>query len=146
MNPTTEREAFSQRLRSALDTAGWRVIGPAALAREFNKRSSSTTVSVHAARKWLRGEAIPEQGKLRVLAEWLGVSAQWLRFGPTVEQTPDRSAQRGRLIAREPDPENYAAPGRAESLASEIARLPPRAQRTVEDLVRLLLEHPVARR
>jgi len=38
-------------------------------------------VTVHAARKWLLGEAIPTQARLQVLANWLGLSAAWLRFG-----------------------------------------------------------------
>ena len=36
---------------------------------------------MHAARKWLVGEAIPTQEKLRMIAQWLGVPADWLRFG-----------------------------------------------------------------
>lgn len=32
-------------------------------------------------RRWLNGDALPAQDKLRVLAEWLGVGAEWLRFG-----------------------------------------------------------------
>jgi transcriptional regulator with XRE-family HTH domain len=38
-------------------------------------------VTVHAARKWLLGEAIPTQDKLQALAAWLGVEPNWLRFG-----------------------------------------------------------------
>ncbi|MFM7522905.1 MAG: hypothetical protein ACKO4M_01855, partial [Betaproteobacteria bacterium] len=38
-------------------------------------------VTVHAARKWLQGESIPTQEKLRALASWLDVPADWLRFG-----------------------------------------------------------------
>lgn len=36
---------------------------------------------MHAARKWLVGEAIPTQDKMRTLAEWLHVPIDWLRFG-----------------------------------------------------------------
>ncbi len=36
---------------------------------------------MHAARKWLVGEAIPTQDKLRTLADWLHVPIDWLRFG-----------------------------------------------------------------
>ena len=42
---------------------------------------SLSPVTVHAARKWLAGEAIPSQEKLRVLAKWLQVPAGWLRYG-----------------------------------------------------------------
>jgi transcriptional regulator with XRE-family HTH domain len=51
------------------------------LARNFNVRFSGRSITVHAARKWLVGEAIPTQDKLRALAQWLGVSVEWLRFG-----------------------------------------------------------------
>ncbi|KAF0203314.1 MAG: hypothetical protein FD173_1785, partial [Gallionellaceae bacterium] len=51
------------------------------LGREFNRRYSGKSVSIHAARKWLPGESIPTQDKLRLLATWLGVSTEWLRFG-----------------------------------------------------------------
>lgn len=32
-------------------------------------------------RKWLLADAIPTQAQLVGLADWLGVSPQWLRFG-----------------------------------------------------------------
>ncbi|THF64103.1 hypothetical protein E6C76_15900 [Pseudothauera nasutitermitis] len=51
------------------------------MAREFNRRYPGAPVTLHATRKWLEGEAIPAQDKLRVLADWLGVTAEWLRFG-----------------------------------------------------------------
>lgn len=40
-------------------------------------------MSVYAAHKWLRGEAIPSQEKMRTLAAWLGVRPEWLRYGET---------------------------------------------------------------
>ena len=49
--------------------------------REFNVRFAGNPVTVHAARKWLQGESIPTQEKLRALASWLDVPADWLRFG-----------------------------------------------------------------
>ncbi|ATE62743.1 hypothetical protein CCZ27_16780 [Thauera sinica] len=55
------------------------------MAREFNRRYAGTPVTLHATRKWLEGEAIPAQDKLRVLADWLGVTAEWLRFGQGTE-------------------------------------------------------------
>lgn len=54
---------------------------PTRLAREFNRRYPGTPVTQHASRKWLHGEAVPAQDKLRVLADWLGVAVAWLRFG-----------------------------------------------------------------
>jgi len=76
-----EREGFSKRLKQALRAASHSSNSPTSLAREFNARYGSGNITLYAARKWLQGEAIPTQGKLRVLANWLGVSAEWLRFG-----------------------------------------------------------------
>jgi transcriptional regulator with XRE-family HTH domain len=78
---SVERRDFSERLQQALRSAGHSSDSPTQLAREFNLRFSGRVVTVHAARKWLVGEAIPTQEKLRTLAQWLGVPAEWLRFG-----------------------------------------------------------------
>jgi transcriptional regulator with XRE-family HTH domain len=83
MNPSTEREGFSERLQQALRNADYSPDSPTQLAREFNIRFEGRPITVHAARKWLVGEAIPTQEKLRALAQWLGVPAEWLRFGDT---------------------------------------------------------------
>lgn len=76
-----ERLHFAQRLRESLDRAGQAPDSPTALARFFNARYEGPPITVHAARKWLVGEAIPTQEKLRVLANWLQVPLDWLRFG-----------------------------------------------------------------
>jgi transcriptional regulator with XRE-family HTH domain len=81
MNSTQERLAFSERLQQALSSAEYSPSSPTQLAREFNIRSDGNPVTVHAARKWLQGESIPTQEKLRTLANWLDVPADWLRFG-----------------------------------------------------------------
>ena len=81
MNPSIERESFSERLQQALRNAEYSPDSPTQLAREFNIRFEGRPITVHAARKWLVGEAIPTQEKLRTLAQWLGVPAEWLRFG-----------------------------------------------------------------
>src|ERR1041384_3941309 len=81
MNSSNERESFSQRLQQALKNAHYSPDSPTRLAREFNIRFEGRPITVHAARKWLVGEAIPTQEKLRMIAQWLGVPADWLRFG-----------------------------------------------------------------
>lgn len=81
MKISNEHEEFSRRLVVALKAAGERVDSPTGLARGFNRRHAGHPVSVHSARKWLYGEAIPTQEKLRVLAGWLGRTSEWLRFG-----------------------------------------------------------------
>ena len=76
-----EKQAFSKRLRDSLKRIQGPAGGPAAVAREFNLRYDGTPVSVQAVRKWVSGEALPSQDKVRALALWLDVSPHWLRYG-----------------------------------------------------------------
>jgi transcriptional regulator with XRE-family HTH domain len=78
---TNERERFSLRLQQTLRNAHHSPDSPTELARDFNIRFAGRPITVHAARKWLVGEAIPTQDKMRTLAEWLHVPIDWLRFG-----------------------------------------------------------------
>ncbi|QDX79810.1 transcriptional regulator [Denitratisoma sp. DHT3] len=75
-----EKAEFSQRLRKAMENAGY-PLRPIVLEREFNIRYWGRAVTVQAVRRWLRGEAIPSQEKLQVLADWLKVEPHVLRFG-----------------------------------------------------------------
>ncbi len=75
-----EKTEFSQRLRKAIEDAGYS-LRPTVLEREFNTRYWGRSVTVQAVRRWLRGEAIPSQDKLQVLAEWLKIEPHALRFG-----------------------------------------------------------------
>lgn len=123
MQSIKEREAFCARLREALAHAGHASAGPAEVAREFNRRYPGAPVTLHATRKWLLGEAMPLQSRLRVLADWLGVSAEWLRFG--------EAALSPRNL-REPGPEfDY-------QLMREIVALTPAHQDVVKTLVSAL--------
>ena len=76
----TEKNDFAQRLRSAMLAAGY-PDRPAVLEREFNSRYWGRSVTFQAVSRWLRGESIPSQDKLQVLAEWLRIEPQVLRFG-----------------------------------------------------------------
>lgn len=75
-----ERINFADRLTSALKGAG-QSTNPSEFTRQFNLRADGAAVTVHGARKWLRGEAIPTQERIQVLATWLGVQSAWLRYG-----------------------------------------------------------------
>jgi len=75
-----EKTEFSQRLRQAMESNGY-PIRPIILEREFNTRYWGRPITVQAVRRWLRGEAIPSQEKLQVLADWLKVEPHVLRFG-----------------------------------------------------------------
>ena len=98
-----ERKAFADRLVSTLRTAGHDP-SPTKLSREFNVRFPMNPVTVHAARKWLIGESIPTQPKLRAIADWLGVTPDWLRFGG---ESNTAKALRG--VVKEPIPSRVAA-------------------------------------
>ncbi|MEN9843560.1 MAG: hypothetical protein RLZZ612_1389 [Pseudomonadota bacterium] len=77
-----ERQAFAARLRQALEQAGIST-SPTAVAHEFNLRYWGQGVTVHAVRNWLIGQSLPNQDKLVVLADWLRIDPQTLRFGDT---------------------------------------------------------------
>jgi transcriptional regulator with XRE-family HTH domain len=102
-----ERSNFSERLKSALRAKNI-AVKPSKLARSFNLMQDGWTVTPHAVRKWLVGEAIPTQDKILVLAKWLDVSAGWLRFGDVdssrehgAGQNDDGAPDDGSAIVRE---------------------------------------------
>lgn len=79
----SETQGFADRLRRALDSAGIRP-SPTLVANEFNLRYWGKSITPHTARNWLLGKSIPMQDKLRVLADWLQVSPDELRYGPSM--------------------------------------------------------------
>ena len=90
---------FSKRLAVALEIAGVR-LSPTTVQSEYNKRSGQPPITIHAARKWLIGEAIPTQDRIQILADWLNVTASWLRFGEEINntKTQDLTSQEWQLI------------------------------------------------
>lgn len=83
---------FAARLREAMQQAGY-APKPAILEREFNLRNPGRPVTLHGVRRWLRGETLPTQEKLVVLAEWLKVPPEALRFGTQVRHRIRESEQ-----------------------------------------------------
>ena len=88
-----EKAEFAQRLTNAMTRAGY-ALRPVVLEREFNTRYWGRSVTLQAVRRWLRGEAIPSQEKLQVLADWLKVEPQVLRFGEQVRNSIQQQKQR----------------------------------------------------
>lgn len=76
---------FAQRLRAAMASAGLEP-RPSVLLNQFNAHYWGRSVSFQAVARWLRGEAIPEQDKLLVLAEILRTEPEVLRYGEAVRQ------------------------------------------------------------
>jgi hypothetical protein len=85
-----EKAAFSGRLKQAMANAGYPV-RPIVLEREFNARYWGHPITVQAVRRRLRGEAIPAQDKLQILAEWLQVEPQALHFRGTGQNSRQRA-------------------------------------------------------
>lgn len=83
-----ERSEFAQRLIEAVKKAGYepRV---SVIEKNFNLRYWGNPVSYQGIRRWLKGESVPEQDKLVVLAEWLGVEPYELRYGVSVVEKTD---------------------------------------------------------
>lgn len=89
----SEKYAFSDRLRAAMQAQGLPA-RPTVVEREFNKRWPGQPVSPQAAWNWLNARAMPSQDKLQVLAEWLHVEPEVLRFGERVRHTVQEHRQR----------------------------------------------------
>ena len=123
---SNERESFSLRLQQTLRNAHYSPDSPTELARDFNIRFSGRPITVHAARKWLVGEAIPTQDKMRTLAAWLGVPVEWLRFGGD-EQRPEA----------QPPAENFRSDDL--KLVADLRLLNDHDRQIVRELVRILV-------
>lgn len=71
-NPANE--IFASALRIALTDAFGRMPSASKFANAFNLRAHGTsTITRETARKWLRGDALPKIGSMRVLINWLGI-------------------------------------------------------------------------
>ncbi|MGD8105661.1 LexA family protein [Pantoea sp. FN0302] len=77
MSEETLRHAFSARLIEACNRKGLEAHGRGVtLARVLS-------VTPRAVGKWLNGEAMPRDGKMQALADYLDVSREWLHLGTT---------------------------------------------------------------
>jgi hypothetical protein len=122
-----ERRDFSERLQQTLHKRGYDPDSPTKLAREFNSRYDGRPVTVHAVRKWLLGEAIPVQDKLRTLAAWLTVDVTWLRFGDEPQAGTQGAQGNG----------GFATPDL--QLIAELRLLDPHHRHIAREIVRALL-------
>ena len=93
-SPVNEKLAFSLRLKQALKRSPKKVETPTDLATQFNLRHPNESISPQAAQKWLSGQARPTVDKIETLADWLNVSAQWLRLGIGEERTQNEAGKK----------------------------------------------------
>lgn len=89
----SEKIEFSKRLRQAMQDAGY-AASPSVLEHEFNLRWWGRSISTQAAWSWLNSKAIPAQDKMQVLADWLKVEPEVLRFGEAVRKSVQAYRQR----------------------------------------------------
>lgn len=121
----TEAQAFASRLREALAAIGVKP-SPTVVANEFNLRYWGRSITPHTARNWLLGVSLPMQDKLRVLADWLQVSPDELRFG--VEGNEDHAV-------REPTAPWGELSMQDREMLKRYQALPPEARKTVRDVI-----------
>ncbi|MDP3347595.1 MAG: helix-turn-helix transcriptional regulator [Hydrogenophaga sp.] len=118
-------------MRAAMQSAGLEP-RPGVLLNLFNAKYWGRSVSFQAVSRWLRGEAIPEQDKLLVLAEILRVEPEVLRFGVKVRQSVQEHRQRWTDGVGYQDRETFDA----------FLRLPPAQRKFVRDLILTFAQPP----
>lgn len=142
METTSEQQriAFSKRLNEELRRIGQPVSSPTQIARAFNKQYAGPPVTAQTIRKWLLSEGMPTQPKLLALADWLGVSAQWLRYGSSERQTlvTAQSVQQTGLLVLGKEYAGLAQYSGIVPLLDKLVRLSPRDIRIVEGMVQLM--------
>lgn len=130
-----EKIQFSVRLKQALKRSSKKVETATELALQFNLRHDADPVTLQAAQKWLTGQARPTPDKIKTLADWLNVSAQWLRFGISEERPAKDAADKG----RQTNVEVGASPTENELLLlSRIRAMPEHRRCLVVELVEQL--------
>lgn len=93
---------FSSALRDALVDEQGRLPSAAKFADAFNLRAYGTsTITRETARKWLRGDAMPEIGKMRVLIHWLNLDPSSFLQPVTVAGRTDRTVETDLVSDRE---------------------------------------------
>ncbi len=84
---------FARRLRDAMEAAGLEP-RPGVLLTLFNTHYWGRSVTFQAVSRWLKGESIPAQDKLVVLASLLKIEPEVLRFGEEVRRSAQEYRQR----------------------------------------------------
>ena len=98
---------------------------PGVLLNLFNGNYWGRSVSFQAVSRWLRGEAIPAQDKLLVLADILRVEPEVLRFGVAVRHRVQEHRERWTEGVGYQDRETFDA----------FLRLPPAQRKIVRELI-----------
>ncbi|EKF76047.1 hypothetical protein A11A3_01095 [Alcanivorax hongdengensis A-11-3] len=126
----SEKAEFAERLKAALIAEGYEP-RPSVVEQNFNLRYWGHPVTFQAVRRWLRGESIPEQDKLMVLAEWLGVEPSTLRYGAPAT---------GREISPKYGYESEEISADDRFLIKALLSLSPSRKKTVKDVIQAFID------
>lgn len=139
--PLSEKAAFAERLKLALTRSRKKIDTATELALQFNLRHPNDPVTQQAAQKWLSGTACPTADKIETLADWLGVSAHWLRFGSPNDTSRKRNSGK-RQIKSQPNISTISID--ENRLMERFRQLTPHQQILIADLViQLALEKEI---
>jgi len=128
MRPADDKQAFSERLKQALRRSPKPAGTPSELAIQFNLRHPHEPITPQAAQKWLTGKTRPTDDKIRTLAEWLGVSESWLRFGlKPSDEAPTKK--------RRKEAHDSALTEREIAMIHSFRQLPAHRQTLIHDLI-----------
>jgi transcriptional regulator with XRE-family HTH domain len=137
----SEKAAFSERLKLALTRSRKQIDTATELALQFNLRHPNDPVTPQAAQKWLSGKACPTADKIETLADWLGVSAHWLRFGSPSEDNRKRSTGKRQIKSQA---SISALSGDESRMIERFRYLSPHQQSLIADLInQLVLEKEI---
>lgn len=123
------REGFAERLKLALEEAGYSI-------REKKTLGTLFSVTPQAVSKWLAGESLPSATRARSVAEKLGVRRAWLIDNelPMRSHTADM-AEAGRGYAAQ---EGISLSGEEFRVLTNFRKLPKASRSLVEQLVQTL--------
>ena len=125
---SNERAEFSRRLAAAMRNTGHEA-RPSVLFKQFNSHYRGRSVVFQTASRWLKGEGIPSQDKLLILASLYGVEPQVLRYGGGKSHIADRGTDW---------PKALGATDR--SMIDAYISLSPARRKLVRELVSALVE------
>jgi hypothetical protein len=83
---STAHQDFAKRLADAMNLKAIKY-SPTELQKRFNSCFNGKKITPHSARNWMLGNTLPTQDKLVCLAQMLGMSSEFLRFGTNNNKT-----------------------------------------------------------
>ncbi len=112
------RKDFTGRLKDALAENGVAMWGAGV------RLAKIAGVTPKATNKWLNGESMPSRAKMLAIAEWLGVSVEWLEYGEGPKK-PGYSKQQ---------PDNVQVSETLDALYALRGKVTPRSRKALDSI------------